>query len=73
LGPSDDAAAPIGDNVHIIRGPRSFAAIQAADPKLKLDVCHMLDLSIDRVYEGIIRVTESTGRTPKSAPEAVAE
>ncbi|MBP2158663.1 MULTISPECIES: glycosyltransferase family 9 protein [Asticcacaulis] len=73
MGPSDDAVAPIGDNVHIIRGPRSFSAIQAADPKLKLDICHMLDLSIDTVYDGIVRVTESNGRARKAAAEAVAE
>lgn len=70
MGPSDDAVAPIGDNVHIIRGPRSHSEIVASDPKLKQAVCHMLDLSIDTVYDGILRVTESARRR---VPEAVAE
>ncbi len=49
FGPSDEADAPISGNVVTIRGPRSLAEIQAADPKLKQNVCHMLDLTIDRV------------------------
>jgi heptosyltransferase III len=49
FGPSDEADAPIGSNVLTIRGPRSLAEIQAADPRLKQNVCHMLDLTIDRV------------------------
>lgn len=73
LGPSDDAAAPIGDNVHIIRGSRSFADILAVDPKLKQPVCHMLDLSIDTVYDGIVKVMESGGRLYQTASETVTE
>lgn len=57
FGPSDTAAAPQGDHVHIIRGPRTFAEIQALDPKLRSDACHMLDLSIDTVYDGIVKAT----------------
>ena len=53
FGPSPDTATPPGGNVHIIRGPRSFADIHAEDPKLKLNVCHMLDLSIDTVAAAI--------------------
>ena len=57
FGPTEDADAPEGDldadNVHIVRGPRSFEAIREADPKLKQSVCHMLDLSIDKVYDAI--------------------
>ncbi len=73
FGPSDDAAAPIGDNVHIIRGPRSFAEIQAVDPKLKQAVCHLLDLSIDRVYDGIVKVMQGAESVHRSARQAVAE
>lgn len=70
FGPTQDADAPEGDldrdNVHIIRGPRGFDAIREADPKLRQSICHMLDLSIDRVYENIRSVAD--GR--KAEPEA---
>lgn len=73
FGPTEDADAPEGDldadNVHIVRGPRSFEAIREADPQLKQSVCHMLDLSIDTVYESIRAVAES--RQP--APEVTAD
>ena len=65
LGPSDDAEAPPGDNVHIIRGPRSFEDIIALDPKRKHTVCHMLDLSIDAVYDRIDTALE----TPEAGDE----
>ena len=71
FGPSDDSVAPYGDNVHIIRGPRSFADIQAVDPKLKQNVCHMLDLSIDRAYDGIVRVMTGAEMLRASAWQAV--
>lgn len=73
FGPSDDAAAPIGDNVHIVRGPRGFGEIQASDPKLKQTVCHMLDLSIDKVYDRVVKVMASGAPSRQDAPEAVAE
>jgi len=73
FGPTDDADAPEGDldrdNVHIIRGPRSFAAIHEADPKLRQSVCHMLDLSIDRVYESIRAVADNRKAPPEPEPK----
>ncbi len=64
-GPSDEGTAPLGPNVHTIRGPRSLADIQIIDPKLKQSVCHMLDLSIDTVYEVIAKTVQSaTEETP---------
>ncbi|MGZ3305506.1 MAG: glycosyltransferase family 9 protein [Asticcacaulis sp.] len=74
FGPTPDADAPEGDaerdNVHIVRGPRSFDEIHETDPKLKQSVCHMLDLSIDTVYESIRAVADSrkTGET-EAEPE----
>ena len=77
FGPSDDADAPEGDpdrdNVHIIRGPRSFEAIREADPKLHQSVCHMLDLSIDTVYESIRAVADRRKAEPEAQPEAQPE
>ena len=72
FGPTDDADAPEGDldrdNVHIVRGRRSFEAIREADPKLRQSVCHMLDLSIDTVYESIRAVAESRKAEPEPEP-----
>jgi len=77
FGPTDDADAPEGDqgsdNVHIIRGPRTFEAIREADPKLRQSVCHMLDLSIDTVYESIRSVAESRKAEPEPEAEPVPE
>lgn len=53
-GPSDDRIeAPLGDNVHILRTPRPFEDIRALDPNLDQALCHMLDLSVNRVYEAV--------------------
>jgi len=63
FGPSDEGDAPLGDNVSTIRGPRSLAEIQIVDPKLKQSVCHMLDLSIDKVYDLVsARMQSQTAR-----------
>lgn len=68
-GPSDEADAPPGDNMHAVRGPRSLEDIRTADPKLKLSVCHMLDLSIDTVYDAVALVTPR----PEPKPVAIVE
>ncbi|MDC7683811.1 glycosyltransferase family 9 protein [Asticcacaulis sp. BYS171W] len=53
-GPSDDAVeAPLGRNVHVLRTPRRFEEIRAMDPNLDQAMCHMLDLSLNRVYEAV--------------------
>ncbi len=58
FGPSDESLAATG--VYPLRGPRPFAEIQAVDPKLKSNDCHMLDLSIDKVYDGIDNFARSS-------------
>ncbi|UDF02658.1 glycosyltransferase family 9 protein [Asticcacaulis sp. AND118] len=53
-GPSDERVeAPLGNNVHILRTPRHFEEIRAQDPNLDQALCHMLDLSVNRVYEAV--------------------
>ena len=64
-GPSDEGDAPPGDNMFAIRGPRSLADIKAYDPKLKLSVCHMLDLTIDKVYDGVEEVMARLAPPPE--------
>lgn len=55
FGPSDDhIEAPLGPNVHILRTPRDLDEILRNDPNLDQALCHMLDLSVNRVYEAVI-------------------
>jgi len=55
FGPSDDRRyAPWGAHTRVIRGPRTFEQIQALDPGFTQAVCHMMDLSVDRVYEAAL-------------------
>jgi ADP-heptose:LPS heptosyltransferase len=52
FGPSDERLyGPWGEKTQVVRGPRSFAQIQAIDPGLSQPVCHMLDLPVDTVVE----------------------
>ncbi len=69
FGPSDDAEGPPGGHVHIIRGPRSFEDILNVDPRRRQTVCHMLDLSIDKVYDAIADAA-GAGEVQKEAVHA---
>jgi len=52
FGPSDERRyAPWGPHARVVRGGRSFEEIKAIDPHLDQAVCHMMDLSVERVYE----------------------
>jgi ADP-heptose:LPS heptosyltransferase len=55
-GPSDTAGAPPGPHVQAVRGPRTLEDIRRDDPKLKQNICHMLDLPVERVYEAITKL-----------------
>jgi ADP-heptose:LPS heptosyltransferase len=65
FGPSDDRRyAPWGPQARVLRGARSFEEIRAIDPDLSQSVCHMMDLSVDRVYEAartLLAETEPRG------------
>jgi ADP-heptose:LPS heptosyltransferase len=65
FGPSDQRRyAPWGPNARLVRGGRSFEEIRAIDPDLNQSVCHMMDLSVDRVYEAaraLLAETEPKG------------
>jgi len=52
-GPTEATDAPPGPHVRTARGPRTVEQIRRDDPKLKLNVCHMLDLPVERVYEAV--------------------
>lgn len=50
FGPSDERLyAPWGPNARVVRGPREFEQIRAVDPGLDQHVCHMMDLSVEKV------------------------
>jgi ADP-heptose:LPS heptosyltransferase len=52
FGPSDERRyAPWGPRAKVVRGGHSFEEIMAGDPGGSQAVCHMMDLSVDRVYE----------------------
>jgi ADP-heptose:LPS heptosyltransferase len=65
FGPSDERRyAPWGPNARVVRGGRSLEEIRAVDPDLNQSVCHMMDLSVDRVYEAaraLLAETEPKG------------
>jgi ADP-heptose:LPS heptosyltransferase len=52
FGPSDERRyAPWGATARALRGARTLEQIRAIDPGLNQSVCHMMDLSVERVYE----------------------
>jgi ADP-heptose:LPS heptosyltransferase len=69
FGPSDERLyAPWGEKARVVRGPRDFEQIKAADPELSQQVCHMMDLSVDRVARAAVALLADT-----EAPEAGSE
>jgi ADP-heptose:LPS heptosyltransferase len=67
FGPSDDRRyAPWGPQARLIRGPRRLEEIRKIDPHCNQAVCHMMDLSVDRVYEAaraLLAETEPKGKS----------
>jgi ADP-heptose:LPS heptosyltransferase len=62
FGPSDERRyAPWGASARVVRGGRSFEEIRAVDSDLSQSVCHMMDLSVDRVYEAARALLAETG------------
>jgi ADP-heptose:LPS heptosyltransferase len=50
FGPSDDRLyAPWGEDVRVVRGPRSFEQFKAMDPGLNQSISHMMDLPVTQV------------------------
>ncbi len=76
FGPHDEALdGPWGAKARAVRGPRGLPAIRAADPALGQQVCHLLDLTVDKVVAAareLLAQTEADTETkiePKSEPE----
>ena len=69
FGPSDERLyGPWGEAAKVVRGPRTFAQIRAIDPNLNQPVCHMLDLSADKVQAAARQLFDETAHAP--APPA---
>lgn len=67
FGPSDERRyAPWGPHAKVVRGGHSFEEIMAGDPGASQAVCHMMDLSVDRVYEAARTLLAET--EPKAPP-----
>ena len=50
FGPSDERLyAPWGPAARVVRGPREFEQIRAADPGFSQELCHMMDLPVPTV------------------------
>jgi ADP-heptose:LPS heptosyltransferase len=71
FGPTDERRyAPWGPNARVVRGGRSFEEITASDPASSQALCHMMDLSVDRVYEAaraLLAETETGAQAPSTA------
>jgi ADP-heptose:LPS heptosyltransferase len=63
FGPSDETLyAPWGPHTRVVRGPRSFDEIAAVDPGFSQALCHMMDLSVEKVVGAateLLRTTEA--------------
>ena len=67
FGPSDERKyAPWGPHARVVRGGHTFEEILALDPGRNQAVCHMMDLSVDRVYEAARTLLAET--EPKASP-----
>jgi ADP-heptose:LPS heptosyltransferase len=50
FGPSDEQLyAPWGEHARVVRGPRTFEQVRAVDPGFGQALCHMMDLSVEKV------------------------
>jgi ADP-heptose:LPS heptosyltransferase len=62
FGPSDERLyAPWGEAARVVRGPRSFDDIRAADPGFGQAICHMMDLKVETVVSAakdLLKATE---------------
>lgn len=79
FGPSDERRYAPWDasgaaRTGVVRGPRSFEAIKAADPRLDQAICHMLDLAPARVLaaaESLIAKTVETRTESVTCPPSI--
>lgn len=61
FGPSDETLyGPWGAATRAIRGVRSYEQIRAADPHFTQAMCHMVDLSVDRVVRNATDLLAAT-------------
>ncbi|MEO8113519.1 MAG: glycosyltransferase family 9 protein [Phenylobacterium sp.] len=62
FGPSDEQLyGPWGEDVRVVRGPRSFEQIRSVDPDFSQALCHMMDLSVETVATAAEELLTATG------------
>lgn len=68
FGPSDDRLyAPWGVDSRVVRGGRSLDELRRVDPTFSQAVCHMMDLSVERVFEAARKLLVAT--EPPAPPQ----
>ena len=68
FGPSDDRlSAPWGEHTRVVRGPRTYEEVRAVDPGFSQALCHMMDLSVEKV---VAAASELLKATEAPVPEA---
>lgn len=61
FGPSDERLyAPWGENTRVVRGVRSYEEIRSVDPDFSQALCHMMDLSVERVAQAAGELLKAT-------------
>jgi ADP-heptose:LPS heptosyltransferase len=66
FGPTDEVLEGVwGEHTRVVRGPRSFEAIRAADPRLDQSLCHMMDLPVDAALEAAVQLINQMATTEK--------
>jgi ADP-heptose:LPS heptosyltransferase len=64
FGPSDDQLyGPWGPDTRVVRGPRSLEELRAVDPRFSQELCHMMDLTVERVARAAEELLAATGPT----------
>lgn len=73
FGPSDERLyAPWSPQARVVRGGRKYEELRAADPRFNQAVCHMMDLSVDRVFEAARKLLAETEGALRPQPAAEA-
>jgi ADP-heptose:LPS heptosyltransferase len=74
FGPSDERQyGPWGDTARAVRGARSLDQIREVDPNLDQELCHMMDLCVDRVVAAAEALLTVSGAPADKASENTAE
>jgi hypothetical protein len=54
----------------VVRGPRSYEEVRAVDPGFSQALCHMMDLSVERVVAAATDLLKTTENQQREATDA---